>query len=75
MHASDNDRAETVGAAFEDATKAWGWPSRVRADWGGENMVVKAMMEQVCGAGRASFLAGPSTHNQRIERKLKLFMC
>ncbi|KAG9043187.1 hypothetical protein FS837_009922 [Tulasnella sp. UAMH 9824] len=69
LRASDNNRAETVGTAFEEATKAWGWPSRVRADWGGENMTVKAMMEQVRGAGRASFLAGPSTHNQRIEQQ------
>lgn len=65
--AADNNRAETVGEAFKAAAQEWGWPSRVRADWGGENVVVKAMMEEVRGAGRASFLAGPSTHNQRIE--------
>lgn len=68
MHASDNNRAETVGAAFHHAVTTWGWPSHVRADWGGENVQVKQMMEEVRGQGRASFLAGPSTHNQRIER-------
>lgn len=71
LYASDNNRAETVGQVFRGGTARWGWPSRVRADWGGENMEVKAMMEEVRGPGRASFLAGPSTHNQQIERKLE----
>ncbi|KAG8923607.1 hypothetical protein FRC00_006040 [Tulasnella sp. 408] len=41
---------------------------RVRADWGGENLGVKEEMEAARGEGRGSFFAGPSTHNQRIER-------
>lgn len=68
LRAADNNRAETVTAAFEEATLKHGWPSRVRADWGGENVGVKALMEAARGHGRASFFAGPSTHNQRIER-------
>lgn len=67
---SDNNRAETVTVLFEHATAEWGWPSRVRADWGGENVGVKALMEEIRGHGRGSFFAGPSVHNQRIERKI-----
>lgn len=67
LRASNNNRAETVAKAFKSATEIYGWPSRVRADWGGENMQVKALMEEARGAGRGSFFAGASTHNQRIE--------
>lgn len=67
LRASNNNRAETVAKAFKSATEVYGWPSRIRADWGGENMQVKAMIEEARGAGRGSFFAGASTHNQRIE--------
>lgn len=68
LRASNNNRADTVRAAFLNATEEFGWPSRVRADWGGENVGVQEEMEQARGTGRGSFFAGPSTHNQRIER-------
>jgi hypothetical protein len=70
---------------FLDATMEWGWPQRVRADHGGENVEVGADMElhrgerihhrpgvtttdDLTGEERGSFITGPSTHNQRIER-------
>ncbi|KAG8912408.1 hypothetical protein FRC01_005109 [Tulasnella sp. 417] len=68
LQASNNNRAETVRDVFLESTRDFGWPSRVRADWGGENLGVQAEMEQARGTGRCSFFAGPSTHNQRIER-------
>lgn len=37
LRASDNNRALTVRKASEGAVKAYGWPSRVRADYGKEN--------------------------------------
>jgi hypothetical protein len=67
LWASNNNRAATVANAFQEATNKWGWPSRVRADWGGENVDIKNLMEATHGFGRGSFFAGPSTHNQRIE--------
>jgi len=65
-----NDKAETVLELFLDAAKRDGelWPSRVRVDDGVENVLVCDTMVQVRGEERGSFIAGPSTHNQRIER-------
>ncbi|KAE8245892.1 hypothetical protein A4X06_0g5347 [Tilletia controversa] len=53
MQASPNNRAETVTACFLAATQQWGWPSRVRADHGGENLGVKGKMEEARGLGSA----------------------
>ena len=65
---SDNNRADTVLEAFNEATRVCGWPSRVRGDKGGENYRVAAAMIAHRGERRGSFIAGRSTHNQRIER-------
>ncbi|GAA5999301.1 hypothetical protein JCM5350_007118 [Sporobolomyces pararoseus] len=68
LRCSDNNEASTVYASFKEAVEKHGWPSRVRADYGGENMEVKRDMEFVRGEGRGSFIQGRSVHNQRIER-------
>ena len=68
LHASDNNRADTVGNLFRAAVSECGWPSRVRSDKGGENIEVARMMVSVRGTGRRSHLVGSSVHNQRVER-------
>jgi hypothetical protein len=70
LRCSANNLAETVLELFLDAVKMDGnlWPSRIRVDKGVENVLVCDAMIQARGEGRGSFIAGPSTHNQRIER-------
>ncbi|KAF8155225.1 hypothetical protein K438DRAFT_358148 [Mycena galopus ATCC 62051] len=50
------------------AIQAYGTPSRVRGDRGGENTKVAIWMVMHRGPGRASFMWGSSTRNTRIER-------
>ncbi|KAK4688286.1 hypothetical protein P7C73_g1822, partial [Tremellales sp. Uapishka_1] len=68
LHASSNNQADTVTRLFWEGVQRHGCPSRVRADFGGENLGVKQLMEEHRGLGRGSFIQGTSTHNQRIER-------
>lgn len=68
LRASDNNRAQTVLQLFLSATATIGWPSRVRSDYGGENVDIARAMITARGLGRSSHIAGSSVHNQRIER-------
>ena len=68
LKCSDNNRAETVGNSFLAATEEYCWPSRVRTNKGGENVVVARLMMERRGEGRGSILQGSSVHNQRVEQ-------
>ena len=68
LKCSTNNRSETVRQVFLSATQNYEWPSRVRTDYGGENVLVWALMEDVRGTNRGSYIAGTSTQNQQIER-------
>lgn len=62
LRCSTNNRA-----AFQRAVQQFGVPSCVRGDHGSENVEVARFMVQERGEGKGSFIAGPSTRNQRIE--------
>ncbi|CAB4028846.1 Hypothetical predicted protein, partial [Paramuricea clavata] len=64
-----NNLAETVLTLFLEAidNDSGLWPSRIRVDRGVENVLVCEAMV-MAREGRDSFIPGPSTHNQRIER-------
>ncbi|KAK7435904.1 hypothetical protein VKT23_019435 [Stygiomarasmius scandens] len=68
LHASNNNWAATVLALFLHAIAAYGRPSRLRGDFGGENVDVAAYMEHHNGSSRGSYIWGQSIHNTRIER-------
>ena len=65
LKCNSNNLSETVLDLFLDSVKRDGdrWPSRIRVDRGVENVLVCDAMIQYRGEGRASFIAGLSTHN------------
>ena len=54
IQASNNNRAMTVLTLFVEAVRNHPLPVRVRADAGGENVLVQRFMEQLRGAGQHS---------------------
>ena len=76
LQCSTNNRRETVKELFLDAIQSFGLPTRVQTDQDGENVGVWQEMEQRRGPNRGSYLAGTSTHNQRIKRLWRdVFRC
>ena len=65
---STNNKAITVGDLFKAAIQQYGCPTRVRTDYGGENVEVWRHMVSVHGEDTKPVIAGSSVHNQRIER-------
>ena len=68
LKCATNNRTETVMSSFLKSTRRYGIPSRVRSDYGGENIEVGRFMESTRGRNRGSHIQGSSVHNQRIER-------
>lgn len=70
LKCSTNNRADTVFKLFEEAIRKHGLPSRIRADFGTENVEIARFMLSCPerGLNRGSMICGLSVHNQRIER-------
>uniref|UniRef100_A0AAV2LKK7 Integrase catalytic domain-containing protein n=1 Tax=Knipowitschia caucasica TaxID=637954 RepID=A0AAV2LKK7_KNICA len=68
LNVANNNRAATTLAFFTEAVEEFGYPLRVRADQGRENVDVARLMFSVWGPDSDCFYAGKSVHNQRIER-------
>jgi len=77
LRCSNNNLSQTVLELFLTAIENDAlWPSRIRVDYGVENVQVCDATVEVRGECRGSFRAGPSTRNQRIERLWRdVFRC
>ena len=69
LKCSTNNRKETVEGLFLQSVEKYSWPSRVRTDHGGENVLVWDRMIAFRSHNRGSALCESSTRNQRIERE------
>ena len=56
LKAASNNRATTLLPFFKDAVEEFQVPSRVRADGGGENVLIAKFMIEVRGPHRGSFI-------------------
>ena len=65
---ANNNRASTVISFFSSAVGSHGLPDRIRSDKGGENTAVWRYMLHYHHMDPTCIIAGPSTHNERIER-------
>ncbi|XP_062851902.1 uncharacterized protein LOC134314975 isoform X2 [Trichomycterus rosablanca] len=68
LGAATNNLSSTALTFFQESVDRFGFPLRVRADQGVENVQIARFMFTVRGTGRSSFISGKSVHNQRIER-------
>ena len=67
MECISNNKAPTVLACFLKGVHTYGLPNRVRSDKGRENVLVADYMIKKRSPGTGSMIAGPRTHNQRVE--------
>ena len=58
LHASNNNRGNTVLDLFMQAAQVYGVPSRLRGDHGTENINVATWMEEHHGTRRGSYIWG-----------------
>ena len=71
IRCSGNNSASTVMGLFLDACRTYTIPSRVRCDFGTENVEVSRWMLQTRGLNCQSIITGSSVHNQRLWRDLR----
>ena len=62
LEASNNNRADTVLRLFQNDVTNYNLPSRVRSDYGMENIEVARFMLNNRGLNRGSFIAGSSAN-------------
>ncbi|XP_071855034.1 uncharacterized protein [Apostichopus japonicus] len=68
LSCSSTNKATAVVDLFMVGARKFGLPSRVRSDYGGENVLVALLMNLIRGTERGSHITGRSVHNCRIER-------
>ncbi|KAG9026602.1 hypothetical protein FS837_004565, partial [Tulasnella sp. UAMH 9824] len=68
LECCSNKRSATVEQLFLDGVSRWGWPSRVRGDFGKENNGIEQQMKTHWGEAHRAYLRGRSIQNVRIER-------
>ncbi|KAK7015753.1 Integrase catalytic domain-containing protein [Favolaschia claudopus] len=68
-----NKRKMTVANLFQAAVAVFGWPSRMRGDFGTENNEVERLMILYWGILHRAYLRGRSRHNDALETFRQIF--